>query len=227
MSGADTPGFSGFPTEALDFYAGLEADNSKSYWEAHRWQYESAVKAPMEALLGTLPDAYPPFTMMRPYRDLRFSRDKSPYKIACGASGWTGRGAGYYVQLSSAGVLAGAGTYELGRDQLERFRAAVAEEESGAELEQLILKAERAKLDVTPGMEPPLKTAPRGYPKDHPRIDLLRWKGCATMASTRNKRLISSGRLCGWLLEQFESSAPLVRWLEEHVGPTAEERGRP
>ena len=76
-------------------------------------------------------------------------------------------------------------------------------------------------------MEPALKTAPRGYPKDHPRIELLRWKGCTTMASTRDKRLISSGRLRGWVLERFELSAPLMAWLEKHVGPTAEERGRP
>ncbi len=221
------PSFSGFPPAAMEFYAGLEADNTKPYWEKHRDTYESTVKAPMEALLGTLPDGYPPFKMMRPYRDIRFSKDKSPYKTSCGASGWTDRGAGYFVQVSSAGVLVGAGMYELGRDQLERFRDAVAEDEAGAQFEQLVDRARKAKLDVEPGMEPALKTSPRGYPKDHPRIDLLRWKGCTTMASTKDKRLISSGRLRGWVLERFENSGPLMAWLEEHVGPPSEDRSRP
>ncbi len=227
MLGSADPTFQGFPAEALDFYAGLEADNAKPYWEKHRNTYESAVKAPMEALLGSLPDGYPPFKIMRPYRDVRFSRDKSPYKTECGASTWTEGGAGYYVALSRRGFMVGAGMYELGRDQLERFREAVAEDASGTQFEDLVSRAKKAELDVEPGMEPPLKTAPRGYPKDHPRIDLLRWKGCITMASTQHVRLISSGRLRGWVLERFEESRPLMAWLEEHVGPTSEERGRP
>lgn len=219
--------FHGFPAAALDFYAGLEADNAKPYWEKHRDVYETLVKAPMAALLGSLPDGYPPFTIMRPYRDIRFSKDKSPYKTECGASGWTDRGAGYYLGLSSSGVVAGAGMYELGRDQLERFRTAVADEAIGEEFARLVAATDQAKLDVEPGMEPPLKIAPRGYPKDHPRIGLLRWKACVTMGSTKDKRLISSGRLRGWVLERFEQSRPLLRWLEENVGPTSEQRGRP
>jgi uncharacterized protein (TIGR02453 family) len=219
--------FTGFPAEALDFYVGLETDNSKAYWHEHKAVYEEAVRAPMEALLGSLPGGYPPFKVMRPYRDLRFSRDKSPYKTACGASSWSDRGAGYYLQLSGEGFLAGAGMYELGRDQLERFRNAVADDDSGAEFEALVQRSRAGKLDVGPGMEQSLKTAPRGYPKDHPRIDLLRWKGCVTMAETKNRRLISSGRLRDWVLERFELSGLLTAWLEQHVGPTTEDRSRP
>ena len=118
-------GFRGFPADALDFYAGLAKDNTKAYWERRKPTYENSVRAPMEALLGSLPDGFPPFRLMRPYRDVRFTKDKSLYKTECGASGWTDGGAGYYLGLSADGFLVGGGIYQLGRDQLERFRAAV------------------------------------------------------------------------------------------------------
>ena len=135
-------GFRGFPADALDFYAGLAKDNTKAYWERHKPTYENSVRAPMEALLGSLPDGFPPFRIMRPYRDVRFTKDKSLYKTECGASGWTDGGAGYYLGLSADGFLVGGGIYQLGRDQLERFRAAVDDESSGSVLEQLVARAE-------------------------------------------------------------------------------------
>lgn len=220
-------GFRGFPADALDFYAGLAKDNTKAYWERRKPTYENSVRAPMEALLGSLPDGFPPFRIMRPYRDVRFTKDKSLYKTECGASGWTDGGAGFYLGLSADGFLVGGGIYQLGRDQLERFRAAVDDESSGSVLEQLVARAEAVRLDVGPGMEPPLKTAPRGYPREHPRLELLQWKGCVAMASTRNKRVIGSGQLASWVVDRLEASRPLMEWLGEHVGPTAEDRPGP
>ena len=170
-------GFRVFLADALDFYAGLAKDNTKSYWERHKPTYENSVRAAMEALLGSLPDGFPPFRIMRPYRDVRFTKDKSLYKTECGASGWTDDGAGYYLGLSADGFLVGGGIYQLRRDQLESFRAAVDDQSSGSVLEQLVARAEAVRLDVGPGMEPLLKTAPRAT-----RGNTLGWSCCSGRA---------------------------------------------
>ncbi len=78
--------FRGWPADAFEFYRGLEVDNSKAYWQANKQRYEASVKEPFEALLSELDADYGPFRMFRPYRDTRFSKDKSPYKTAAAAS---------------------------------------------------------------------------------------------------------------------------------------------
>ncbi len=93
-------GFRGWPAEAIDFYDGLEEDNSKSYWQAHKAAYEQAVLRPMEELLDDLAAQYGPGRIFRPYRDVRFSADKSPYKTAIGAT----LGEAGYIRLSAAGL---------------------------------------------------------------------------------------------------------------------------
>ena len=115
----DAMAFRGWPIEAVEFYEGLEADNSKVYWQDHRETYERHVRAPMEALLAELADEFGPATMFRPYRDVRFSADKSPYKTTCAAR----IGAGY-VSFSAEGLSAGSGLYMPDPATLQRFRAA-------------------------------------------------------------------------------------------------------
>ena len=90
--------FKGWPESTLDFYDGLEADNSRAYWLEHKDVYEQDVKAPMEALLAELAPAYGDTKLFRPYHDTRFSRDKSPYKTTIAAMIGDG-----YVQLWAAG----------------------------------------------------------------------------------------------------------------------------
>lgn len=170
--------FKGWPESALHFFEGLEADNTKAYWLDHKDVYERDVKAPMEALASELKDEFGDGRLFRPYRDTRFSHDKSPYKTAISAR--IGEG---YVQLSADGLLCGAGTYTMSSDQLERFRAAVAADSAGKKLEGIVGALGRAGLPVH-AMES-LKTAPRGYPKDHPRLELLRLKGLVASRSWR------------------------------------------
>ena len=163
--------FSGWPEEALDFYDGLAADNSKSYWTERKAIYEQQVLLPMTELTEELAAEFGEPKIFRPYRDVRFSADKSPYKTHIGAViGGTG-----YVQLSAEGLGAGAGMWQMGPEHLERYRAAVASDSPGAELEQVIALIEKA--GVTVHGHGALKSAPRGYPADHPRIALLRYKG--------------------------------------------------
>ena len=107
---SDAVAFSGFPAEAVAFYEGLAADNSRTYWLEHKPVYERSVRAPMEALLDELAP-FGPFHVFRPNRDVRFAKDKTPYKEQIGAFGESEGGAGYYVHFSTAGMLAGSGYY--------------------------------------------------------------------------------------------------------------------
>src|SRR5215831_4201923 len=163
--------FSGWPVEAVEFYEGLEADNSKTYWMAHKSVYDEKVHAPMSALVAELEAEFGPARIFRPYRDVRFSKDKSPYKtgIFCTLE------SGGYVGFRAEGLTAGRGYYRMAPDQIERYRAAVADDATGPELEAVLAKLAKAQVTVE-GSES-LRSAPRGYPKDHPRIDLLRHRG--------------------------------------------------
>ena len=120
----------GFPPAAFDFYEQLEADNTKAFWQANKATYEDSVRAPMVALCAEL-DEYGPFHLFRPYNDLRFAKNRPPYKTAQGAFGESEGGSGHYVHIGADGMLAGCGYYSMAKDQLERFRAAVDDDAAG------------------------------------------------------------------------------------------------
>ena len=162
--------FKGWPVEAVEFYEGLEADNSKAYWQEHKAEYEQLVKAPMEELLAELEADFGAGRVFRPYRDTRFSKDKTPYKLNCAA-----HLPGGYVSFSADGLFVGSGLYMPEAAQLASFRAAVADDRSGAELESIVATLRKHAYEV--GAHDVLKTAPKGYAQDHPRIELLRSKG--------------------------------------------------
>src|SRR3954447_25079253 len=167
--------FRGFPPEAISFYEGLEADHSKSYWTANKEVDEPAVREPMEGLCADLDGTFGPLRIFRPYRDVRFAKDKTPYNTAAAAAGESQGGTVYYVQLSTAGLFVGSGCYHMAPDQLARFRAAVDDDQTGTEVERISTAMAKAGFDMAAHDE--LKTAPRGYAKDHPRIALLKRKG--------------------------------------------------
>jgi uncharacterized protein (TIGR02453 family) len=206
--------FRGWKAEALEFFDGLEADNSKGYWSAHRDLYEDVVRTPMEELLADLEPQWGEARLFRPYRDIRFSRDKSPYKTAISARVGDG-----YVQLDARGLAAGAGMWEMAPDQLERYRAAVDDDRSGAELADIVSSVRKRHIEVMAHGE--LKTAPKGYPKDHPRIDLLRLKGLAAWRQWPAGPWLGTRRAEDRIVEFFELSKPLVAWLRTSVGPPA------
>jgi uncharacterized protein (TIGR02453 family) len=204
--------FTGWSEKALDFYEGLEADNSKTYWAANRDVYEGEVLAPMQALLAELAPRFGEGKIFRPYRDVRFSRDKSPYKTAVAAVVGSG-----YVQLSASGLAAGNGMYVMSSDQLDRYRRAVDAETSGEELRSVIAAIERHQIEVN-GHET-LKTGPKGYPRDHPRIDLLCHRGLVAWKQWPHARWLATAGAKTRIVAFLEESAPLSDWLTAHVGP--------
>jgi uncharacterized protein (TIGR02453 family) len=207
--------FQGWPEEALDFYEGLEADNSKAYWLAHKDVYEICVLAPMTELLAELESEHGETKIFRPYRDVRFSKDKSPYKTAMGAHAGDG-----YIQLSAAGLAAGSGMYGMAADQLDRYRSAVAADSSGGALEEIISVLRG--LDIEVHGRDSLKSAPRGYPPDHPRIELLRHKGLVAWKEWPVEPWLGTPTARKVVAEFLAASQPLGQWLAQHVGDSAE-----
>jgi uncharacterized protein (TIGR02453 family) len=211
--------FRGFPAEALTFFEGLEVDNTKSYWTANKDVYEGAVKEPMEAFCAEAEsDGFGPLRMFRPYRDVRFSKDKSPYKTAVAAAGEADDGSFYYLHLSAEGLFVGSGYYHMAADQLVRFRDAVDDNRTGGEIARITERLEKARYDLA--AHESLKTAPRGYAKDHPRIDLLRRKGLVAGKQWQVAKWLHTAEAKKRIEGAWRDFAPLNHWLTAHVGPS-------
>jgi uncharacterized protein (TIGR02453 family) len=211
---------SGFGPKATRFFQDLEDDNSREFWTAHSDIYEREVKQPMTELLESLPEKYQPFRLFRMNRDLRFTKDKSPYKTHLGAISDAG-GRDYYLHLDGTGLMVAAGTYMMEPDQLERYRSAVDDDHSGQALERILADLEERSVQTHDIGVPTLKSAPRGYSKDHPRVELLRQKGLVGYRALTGAKLRNGGAVRDFVMETFEACGPLVAWLGEHVGAPA------
>ena len=214
--------FAGWPPEAFDFFAGLEVDNSKGYWHANRDVYERAVRQPMETFAAVVAEGYGPLHIFRPYRDVRFRHDKSPYKTQCGAVTEGDGGEAYYLHVSADGLFAASGYYQMARDQLERYYAAVDHVDTGRELAGL-LTALPEELDVGGSV---LRTAPRGYPRDHPRVELRRHKSVMITRSFPPAPWQSTPEAAERVTAVWDAARPVNAWLNRHVGPTTMPRQR-
>jgi uncharacterized protein (TIGR02453 family) len=204
--------FRGWKAEAIEFYEGLEADNSRTYWQAHKADYEALVLQPMQELLAELADDFGEGNVFRPYRDVRFSADKSPYKTNLAAMvGGVG-----YLQFSADGLAAGSGYWMMASDQLDRYRRAVADDVTGPAVIAIAATADKAGMQVT--AHESLKSAPRGYPKDHPRIDLLRLKGLITWREWPVAAWLGTAKAKDRVVGFLRDSAPLRAWLDDNVG---------
>ncbi|HEY2506190.1 MAG TPA: DUF2461 domain-containing protein [Streptosporangiaceae bacterium] len=204
--------FQGWPDEALEFYEGLEADNSRAYWQAHKAIYEASVLRPMQELLSDLEPYYGETKIFRPYRDVRFSHDKSLYKTAIMAIIGPG-----YVRFSADGLAAGSGRHEMAGEQLTKYREAVGADAAGSALEELI--ADLRKQDIEVQGTAPLKTAPRGYAADHPRIELLRFKGLYAWKEWPVEPWLGTAAVRQVIAGFLTATGPLSDWLAKHVGP--------
>jgi len=202
--------FAGWPVEAIEFYEGLEADNSKAYWQTHKEVYERAVKAPMEHLLAELSAEFGEGRIFRPHRDVRFSADKSPYKTTCAATLGDG-----YVSLSAEELMMASGLYMPDPDELQRYRTAVEDQASGSELATIVAALRSAGYRVM--AHDVLKTAPRGFPREHPRIELLRHKGIAMTRSWPVGAWLGTKHAKDRIITGLRAATPLNQWLARHV----------
>ncbi|ATD71319.1 MULTISPECIES: DUF2461 domain-containing protein [Gordonia] len=206
--------FDGFPEAALDFYDDLEIDNSKFFWEQHKETYRTAVAEPMSALAEELADEFGTAKLFRPYRDVRFSKDKTPYKTHQGAFVAVAPATGYYIQIGAPGVRVGAGFYEATPARLAELRKAIDHDRHGPELEKLVRRLTRAGWEIGGDR---LKTAPRGYDVDHPRIDLLRHKSLFAGRDYGFDEVIHTPALVDRVRKDWRATTPLVEWIARHA----------
>jgi uncharacterized protein (TIGR02453 family) len=204
------PTFTGFPEAALDFYDDLEMDNTKSFWEARKETYATAVAAPMKALTAALADEFGEAKIFRPYRDVRFAKDKTPYKTHQGAFVPKGPSTGYYVQVGAPGVRVGVGFYEASGPRLASIREAIVDERRGAELEDVLATMQSQGWELGGDR---LKTSPRGYDADHPRIDLLRHKSMTLGKSYGFEPVIHTPQLVDRVRADWRQAQPFVEWV--------------
>jgi uncharacterized protein (TIGR02453 family) len=206
--------FSGWPLEAVEFFRGLQADNTKAYWSAHKELYEASVREPMAELLTGLSGEFGPWRISRPYRDVRFRADKSPYKAEIYAT----FDRGGYVNLSADGLTAALGYFMMSAAQLERYRHAVDDDAEGVQLAEVVERLRAEGLEVAGGGQA-LKTAPRGYPADHPRIELLRYKGLICWRHWPVEPWLHTAQASDKVAGFLRTAAPLSQWLDHQVGP--------
>jgi uncharacterized protein (TIGR02453 family) len=213
--------FSGFPDETFAWFDGLERDNSKVYFTEQRAVYDAEVRGALELMLAELAaELGGEVKLFRQNRDVRFSANKSPYKTATYGviRARPDSHAPLYAQLSSGGLFAGSGFYVLESDQLERFRLAIADGARGAEAEHAVATVEQAGVEV---FGEALKTAPRGFARDHPRARLLRHK--SLFAGKRIEPAddgIPRRKALAHMKGTWEACSPINEWLERYVGPS-------
>ena len=203
--------FGGIPAAALDFYEDLEADNSKTFWTAHKHVYDESVRAPLEALGAALAPEFGAPKVFRPYRDVRFSKDKTPYKTNQGVVfADTAR----YLHISAAGLFVAGGRWETSSEQVARLREAVADDRTGTALQQALTAVTKAGFEVG-GQQ--LTRVPTGYPKDHPRADLLRYKSLTVHRELGAPAWLSTPKAVAEVTKAFRAMAPVVDWLVSYT----------
>lgn len=219
---ADHAGFEGFPPWGVTFYQELEDNNTKEFWAANKARWEREVREPMLALVDALEDEFGPAKLFRPHRDIRFSADKSPYKTHLGAIAGPAAGVGYYVQLSGDGLAVGGGFRSHSPAQTESFRRAIAADGSGVEFEGIVGELVRAGFDLEGAT---LKTRPKGFDADHPRLELLRRKEIMALNRVGSPDWLSKPAALDHVRSAWTAIRPLTEWVLTNV-PIDEPRGR-
>jgi uncharacterized protein (TIGR02453 family) len=209
----------GIPTDAVAFYAELEANNNnRAWWAANKERYERSVREPFSAMTDALADEFGEARVFRPYRDVRFSRDKSPYKTEQGAIASGPEGTGYYVRVGSDGLTTGGGYMHAMPDQVARYRAAVDADATGDQLTDIVDALRRKGFQI--GGET-LATRPKGVAADHPRIELMRHKSLIAWRDHGTPAWMSTGSVVRHVRDDWRAIRPMVDWIREHVGATS------
>lgn len=201
--------FTGIPHDAADFYAELEQDNSTVFWQANKDRYEARVRGPMTALLEELEEEFGPAKIFRPHRDVRFSADKSPFKTHQGGYVAAGTRSGWYAEVSADGFRLGGGCYHMDSAALAAYRTAV-DGPRGAKLERLVKDLRAAGWEIGGDT---VKTAPRGWSRDHERIGLLRHKNISAMRWVEDADIVTTVALVEQARAGWQAVRPLVEWL--------------
>jgi uncharacterized protein (TIGR02453 family) len=205
--------FKGWPEDFQRFFIGLQLDNSKKYFEANRGVYEDTVKAPMVALLASLEKDFGEGKVFRINRDIRFSKDKSPYKTHIAATVGMGHKGGY-VSLDARGLTVATGRYEMSTEEIARFRKKAAADATGSKLDAIIKKLVKSGYELG-GEE--LKRVPAPWPQDHPRADLLRRKSLYVWKNFGLQPWLGSAAARKQVVKVWTDAQPLNDWFARNL----------
>jgi len=221
-----TDRFEGFADRKGAFFAALAKHQDREWFAAHKAEYDEGWAKPLGALLAeareAVDDLYPDFELgdakvFRIHRDVRFSADKSPYKTHAGGLVPLGHAkvaldvsAALYVQVGKESFAA-AGMYGMGPEALARYRAAVADDKRGKEIEKIVLGLVKKGFSLD-SMET-LKKVPRGFEPDHPRAELLKRKGLIVMFPKLEPADLVSRKILTTIVKHAKAAAPFVRWV--------------
>jgi uncharacterized protein (TIGR02453 family) len=208
--------FLGFGPRALVWFENLEKENSKTFFDGSRPLWETEVRDPLERLLEELAeDLGGSVKMFRPNRDVRFSKNKAPYKTSTyGVVSVPGGQSGLYVSISSKGLTAGSGYWRMAKDQLQRYRDAV-QGPDGEAFEAAMTEMEASGVRL---WGESLRSAPRGVPRDHPRIRLLRQKDVLAGADLGAAETLDGRAPAAFARSVWDRSRPVMAWMDAHVG---------
>ncbi len=213
----------GLDPDAFAFYAELADHQNKEWWLANKKRYESHVKAPVERLVDALGGEFGPLKIFRPYKDVRFSADKRPYKDHLGLATADDSAATYYLQLSQHGLMLAGGLYQPAREQLARFREIVDDNRLVGDLEATLEEVGESGFTIM--TSDALATAPRGFRVDHPKIDLLRLKRLAIAAEHAPAEWMTAPELVDRVRAGWRTVRVWNDWIAENL-PTAVEATR-
>lgn len=220
--------FQGFADPDAKFFKRLVKNNERAWFQAHKAEYEAGWNTPMKLLLaevrGAIDGAFPHCDLAEPkvfriFRDVRFAKDKSPYKTHVGGflpMARTGKKVtdlpmALYFHVGADEVFGAAGHYMMEPPSLARFRAAVANPKRGPELEAILKRLEKKRFEPT--SHDATKRVPKGFDPDHPRAERLKCKGLTVTFPPVPRGLLASPKLVRWLADQCKTAAPLVEWL--------------
>lgn len=226
MSGKNE--FRGFSSQALSFFKELRKNNRREWFQHNRKDYEANVLEPAKLFVSALGERLKEYipniravpkvngSIFRISRDTRFSQDKTPYKNHLGIFLWEGSRPrmecpGIYFQMDPTNILFGGGIYMLSRQELDKYRKAVVNPESGPELKKIL-----DTINNIPGYSlggKHYKRIPAGYPPDHPNADLLLYSGLYSGVEEKISKALLSEKILDYCVEKYKPMLPLHRWL--------------
>lgn len=219
--------FQGFADKDAKFFKQLAKNQNRDWFQAHKEEFEKGWNKPMKELLDDVRDGVDsafkhsdldPPKIFRIYRDVRFSKDKSPYKTHVGGVIPTKRRGkitevpmALYFHVGQPSSFGASGHYMMDPGALSKFRAAVASDKHGKELEKLLAMLE--KKGFSADSHDTYKRVPAGYDPNHPRAEHLKRKGLTVSFPEIPKGLLASPKLLPWVVDKVKTAAPLVEWL--------------
>lgn len=224
--------FHGFPKETLTFLRALERNNDKTWFDAHRAEYESRWVAPAKAFVVAAGEALTEIaprvraeprvngSIFRINRDVRFSKDKTPYKTTLDFWFWEGerKGAvsGFFMRVTPKYLGIGVGAHGFDKARLASFRDAVVEPGAARRLAKAVARVEKAGFPVK-GEH--YKRVPRGFePQSELQERLIRHAGLWCGEDTDHPAAVHTGRLVGYAMTRWKKLEPLHRWLVDEIG---------